>query len=598
MEQKNTAVAFLLNLKDLRAEIDNDELMRSILSLSGNLATSYLVEHNLNKCMASLLLQSGQIIDELSDNDPNLINFVAVADALALTTNRMITNSIQNNLLLNSTENMLEAHVQFVKNERLFQKLTSKEVSSHGISLIDTIMANMNWLSRYCADYKQKWTDLEVLKYSLKAVLVVKLIGPPTYQMVSNIADDKQIETLEDIHTCLKALIDVLKKCSHSLANSGSIYKDKMEVMEEEKIVSKECYYINDENGFQSFYGILLALYKLSINDHIRKEMYFKFEIKKDLKILLDKGAELDRSISFKLLCQLSFNHEIASDIATDKALMDLIKRIQNSHDKLESISKQINWNINKLVSGQNSEDESKQAPKHVMISYNTGSRELCLKMKASLEEAGFRVWMDVSDIHGSSLESMASAVEGSFCVLMCVTERYRQSINCQSEAQYAYKLSKPIVPCIMQAGYENVNGWLGIIMGDKIFINFMKYEYEECIRRLKAELDQYIGKTVKVEEPVKPQSVSVTVVRSQATVQVDNGPNVNEVFANDESLKVILSSLGSCDEHLLRQIYDMKTRAPEFYYQMLRDMITKKDVDFRPILEFSAKLDSVFGKK
>lgn len=66
---------------------------------------------------------------------------------------------------------------------------------------------------------------------------------------------------------------------------------------------------------------------------------------------------------------------------------------------------------------------------------------------------------MDVSDIHGSSLDSMAKAVENSYCVLMCITEKYRQSVNCQSEAQYAYKLGRPIIPCILQKGYENVTG-------------------------------------------------------------------------------------------------------------------------------------------
>ena len=136
--------------------------------------------------------------------------------------------------------------------------------------------------------------------------------------------------------------------------------------------------------------------------------------------------------------------------------------------------------------------NETHQSQGHVMISYNTGSRELCLKIKSELEASGYKVWMDVSDIHGSSLDSMAKAVEGSCAVLMCVTEKYRQSINCQSEAQYAYKMSKPIIPCIMQKGYENVTGWLGIIMGDKIFVHFMKYEFPECMRRLKGEINQY----------------------------------------------------------------------------------------------------------
>jgi hypothetical protein len=110
------------------------------------------------------------------------------------------------------------------------------------------------------------------------------------------------------------------------------------------------------------------------------------------------------------------------------------------------------------------------------MISYNSSSRELCLKIKEKLEKNGFKIWIDINDIHGSSLDSMAKAIEDSFCVLMCVTEKYRQSVNCQAEAQYAFRINKPIIPLIMQQGYEKVSGWLGIIMGDRIFVNFSNF--------------------------------------------------------------------------------------------------------------------------
>ena len=92
-------------------------------------------------------------------------------------------------------------------------------------------------------------------------------------------------------------------------------------------------------------------------------------------------------------------------------------------------------------------EKKADEMPSHVMISYNTASRDLCLKIKADIEAAGHKVWIDVNDIHGSSLNSMAEAVENSYCVLICVTEKYRQSINCQAEAQYAFRINKPIVP-------------------------------------------------------------------------------------------------------------------------------------------------------
>jgi hypothetical protein len=88
--------------------------------------------------------------------------------------------------------------------------------------------------------------------------------------------------------------------------------------------------------------------------------------------------------------------------------------------------------------------------------------KAICMQIKSDIEALGHKVWIDVNDIHGSSLNSMADGIEHSYAVIICITEKYRQSINCQAEAQFAFKINKPIVPLILQSGYENVKGWLG----------------------------------------------------------------------------------------------------------------------------------------
>ena len=92
---------------------------------------------------------------------------------------------------------------------------------------------------------------------------------------------------------------------------------------------------------------------------------------------------------------------------------------------------------------------------KHFMISYNRESRELCLKIKRDLESQNLKVWIDIDSISGSSLQSMASAIENSVCVLMCMTEQYKHSNYCRAEAEYAFQLNKPIIPLIMQKDYK-----------------------------------------------------------------------------------------------------------------------------------------------
>ena len=127
--------------------------------------------------------------------------------------------------------------------------------------------------------------------------------------------------------------------------------------------------------------------------------------------------------------------------------------------NSMRKVCEQIKWTIdvkNKSIT-EDQEPNSKQT--QIMISYNSASRNLCMKIKEELEKNNFKVWIDVDEIHGSSLEAMARAVESSDYILMCVTEKYRQSVNCQAEAQYAFKLKKKIIPLVMQKGMENING-------------------------------------------------------------------------------------------------------------------------------------------
>ena len=79
---------------------------------------------------------------------------------------------------------------------------------------------------------------------------------------------------------------------------------------------------------------------------------------------------------------------------------------------------------------------------------------------------------MDLEQIGGSTLDAMAKAVENSSVVLVCVSERYKESPNCRAEAKYAFQLRKEIIPLMMQRNYMP-DGWLGIIVGEKFRHDF-----------------------------------------------------------------------------------------------------------------------------
>ena len=67
------------------------------------------------------------------------------------------------------------------------------------------------------------------------------------------------------------------------------------------------------------------------------------------------------------------------------------------------------------------------------MISYQWNSQDTVLKVKDRLRAVGFTVWIDVEDMKGSTLESMASAVENCSVFLMAISQKYLESPNCRS---------------------------------------------------------------------------------------------------------------------------------------------------------------------
>ena len=240
-----------------------------------------------------------------------------------------------------------------------------------------------------------------------------------------------------------------------------------------------------DNQMIKSIIAILRPLYKLTINEKLRNELYYENSLIKNLKVILSFGNIFEIFFVLEVIAQLTFDIKISKELLKDSELLSLMQKYNKEnldekqseeekivHRSAKQFIEQINWNLN----FKSSKNKTSEKGEHIMISYNTGSRTLCLKIKENLEAFGLKVWIDVDEIHGSSLEAMAKAVEESSCVLMCVTEKYRQSVNCQAEAQYAFKLNKHIIPIIMQNGYESVQGWLG--KSDKRFFKIKLYSF------------------------------------------------------------------------------------------------------------------------
>jgi hypothetical protein len=460
--------------------------------------------------------------------------------------------------------------------------------------IIDFLALNIYVLTLYAQDYVNVWQELNAIEILSKLADLKPSTDLDAYLTIANIANDSQIETLPAIDRVLEKILLMFDQCVNDFKNDNFLRKSRP-TFQNNEFKTVELHQILENKIETSIKTILEGIYKLSVNEKQREKMLQKrITFIRDLIEIIAKANQYEQQECLKLLSLLSFSEKVCDGLNENVQFQELVKKLEHE-DLHKNTIKKLKWNMDYQKHTEKEKDGQNKKIEHVMISYNSASRQLCLQIKKELELLNYKVWMDVSDIRGSSLDSMAEAVENSFCVLICITEKYRQSINCQAEAQYAFKLNKSIIPLIMQKGYENVTGWLGFIMGDKIFINLIKYEFEECLRRLSKEiLALSPTKKAQTQPSSSQQAAEPKTIEKNNQVDQMTQANVKEWMEKNKIDSKICDYLlkGPCDGEVLFQLYEIKKRSPEFYDQSLRQV---DGLSIFSIARFSAALEKLF---
>ncbi|UJR27657.1 hypothetical protein I4U23_008938 [Adineta vaga] len=123
-----------------------------------------------------------------------------------------------------------------------------------------------------------------------------------------------------------------------------------------------------------------------------------------------------------------------------------------------------------------------------IMISYCHADKELTHKIHKFLVKQGFKIWIDLDNMNGPAMSAMADAVENSEFVIMCMSDSYKQSTYCQAEAEYAFNCKRRLIPLIMRAKYRP-DGWLGFLIGSRIYVDFGRFDFDTACRKLMTEI-------------------------------------------------------------------------------------------------------------
>ncbi|XP_072050788.1 uncharacterized protein [Amphiura filiformis] len=236
---------------------------------------------------------------------------------------------------------------------------------------------------------------------------------------------------------------------------------------------------------------LLDCLNHLAINDSNKLEIEKQGGIPAIVRMLEDDFNEGEQCVAAEAVWNLAFVKSIRTSPQLQEAVPLLDKLRRSTNRNLRNASEMAFWVINNnrredlptrettqqepTPSYEESMKEPKRAAAHpakVMISYQWDFKNIAVMVRDDLVNNGFKVWMDLTHMRDDILTSMADAVEKSDIILMFMSEAYKNSQSCRTEAQYAYKLQKKVIPLHVQEGYKP-DGWLGALLGTKLYYKF-----------------------------------------------------------------------------------------------------------------------------
>jgi len=199
-----------------------------------------------------------------------------------------------------------------------------------------------------------------------------------------------------------------------------------------------------------------------------------------------------------ELLAQLTFSEKVKKDINLSNEMQPIFyklskldakkvvveKRDQNVLVYIKSLIEIVNWNLTGNEARKSASLKENSIGNSLVISHESQKTDDSLKLKQRLESMGNKVYLSCTDT--TSLESTLNEIDKSEWVLLCITEKYRQSNFCRAVANYARQKDKRIVALIMQESCETLMGWLKVLMTTNAsLIDCTKCDFDQSVQKL-----------------------------------------------------------------------------------------------------------------
>ena len=329
------------------------------------------------------------------------------------------------------------------------------------------------------------------------------------------------------------------------------------------------------------------GLSHLAINDNNKKILGQNGAIRVLTEMLQTSNDDEETASGARALWMLAFDDTNKDVIRQQEGTLDTLRALHHSgNPEVQKAAAGALWEIEGKKARNNAEKTQETTGNHVMISYQWDAQEVLVEVKNKLQASGYRVWMDLEQMGGSTLEAMAKAVENAAVVLVCVSQRYKESPNCRSEAEYAYQLRKDIIPLMMQRNYK-ADGWLGMLVGTKLWIGFQsKQVIDSGVGKLIKELggrgkevDSIDGPKEAVIRPTEASVVTAPPPQSVTNVSSWTNQDVKKWLTEIGLEQVCKEGLSDFNGQTLIDLQELRGECPEYFYKCLEHTLNLKNM-------------------
>jgi len=340
--------------------------------------------------------------------------------------------------------------------------------------------------------------------------------------------------------------------------------------------------------------NILKALGSLARNEANMKELKNNGIVKKIIEFIQSRKDNLLKTNEgtieelSALIWILSFDQDCKNEFLSN-GVVEILKEfiIKDS----ESAKRAVDGALFILIGNQNQNQNRNEIKGQVMISYCWEEKEKARGVANYLQSKNIPIWIDIEQMEGSVLEKMAEAVEESSIILIFLSSKYKDSQACRTEAEYAYKLKKEII-CIMAEDNYQPKGWLGALLGNKLWYNLWKNSVfiEELFSPILSQLSKLFHQLKIIVQEKKQDQISKPTQATQQSQSTNNHQNQHQQILN--LLEKIVNKMDGFENRLQKVEIQNKEN-----YEKIETRFGKVETQNKENFEVIEKLEQRFGK-